>query len=108
MKNNNSNNYIKLEEKSNNKISNIKSLQNHLIEIKSKSIEEKKSELYSILLFTLSMIMNGINHFHFKYMKKSIGLQNYNEFSFVLIRCIFIIGINYIKMLYNKETINQF
>ena len=106
MKNNNSNNYIKLEEKSNNKISNIKSLQNHLIEIKSKSIEEKKSELHSILLFTLSMIMNGINHFHFKYMKKSIGLENYNEFSFVCIRCIFIIILNYIKMYYNKETIN--
>ena len=70
MKNDNSNNYHKLEEISNNKISNIKSFQNHLFEIKSKSIEVKKSELYSILLFALSMVMNGINHFHFKYMKK--------------------------------------
>ena len=46
MKNDNSNNYHKLEEISNNKISNIKSFQNHLFEIKSKPIEVKKSELY--------------------------------------------------------------
>jgi drug/metabolite transporter (DMT)-like permease len=88
--------------------STLSSAYNHLLEIEGETPSKTKSELHSTLLFALSMIVTGINHFHFKYMKKSIGLQNYNEFSFVLIRCIFIIGINYIKMLYNKETINPF
>ena len=88
--------------------STLSSAYNHLIDIEMEVSNQKKSELHSTLLFALSMIVTGINHFHFKYMKKSIGLENYNEFSFVLLRCIFIIGINLIKMFYNKETINPF
>ncbi len=88
--------------------STLSSAYNHLIDIEMEVSNQKKSELHSTLLFALSMIVTGINHFHFKYMKKSIGLENYNEYSFVLLRCIFIIGINLIKMFYNKETINPF
>lgn len=97
----------KSEEINNERLSDLSSAYHHFLEIHYIELnEKKKSELYSILYFALSMIVTGINHFHFKYMKKAVGFDNYNEFSFVLLRCIFIILINFFKMNYNKETIN--
>ena len=66
--NNNSNNYYNIEK----------------IETKSDLSIKKHSEIYFLFLNATSMIINGINHFHFKYLKKSIGKENYDEYSFTI------------------------
>ena len=69
---------------------------------------KKHSEIYYLFNYASSMIFNGINHFQFKYMKKSIGKENYDEYSFTIWRCVFIIILNHFKMRINNETITPF
>ena len=90
--NNNSNNYYNIEK----------------IETKSDLSIKKHSEIYFLFLNATSMIINGINHFHFKYMKKSIGKENYDEYSFTIWRCLFIVILNHFRMKINKEVITPF
>ena len=66
-----------------------------------------KSEYYYLGINALSVITNGINHFHFKYMKQSIG-EGYDEYSFTIWRCLFILMVNYCFMRFKNETLTPF
>ena len=66
-----------------------------------------KSEYYYLGINALSVITNGINHFHFKYMKQSIG-EGYDEYSFTIWRCLFILMVNYCFMRFKNETMTPF
>lgn len=66
-----------------------------------------KNEYYYLGINALSVVTNGINHFHFKYMKKVVG-DGYNDYSFTIWRCLFIILTNYSMMKYKKETLTPF
>jgi len=66
------------------------------------------TELYFLILNAISMIVNGLNHFDFKFLQLCIGQENYNIFPFFIWRSIFIIVLNYFRMIYENETINPF
>ena len=82
-------------------------------DIKTPSLPEQatskplKSEYYYLGINALSVITNGINHFHFKYMKQSIG-EGYDEYSFTIWRCLFILMVNYCFMRFKNETMTPF
>ena len=82
-------------------------------DIKTPSLPEQatskplKSEYYYLGINALSVITNGINHFHFKYMKQSIG-EGYDEYSFTIWRCLFILMVNYCLMRFKNETMTPF
>ena len=70
--------------------------------------KSKRSELYYLMNNALSVITNGINHSHFKYMKQIIGEAGYDEYSFTIWRCLFIMITNYFLMKYRKEQMTPF
>ena len=82
-------------------------------DIKTPSLPEQatskplKSEYYYLGINVLSVITNGINHFHVKYMKQSIG-EGYDEYSFTIWRCLFILMVNYCFMRFKNETMTPF
>ena len=82
-------------------------------DIKTPSLPEQatskplKSEYYYLGINALSVITNGINHFHFKYMKQSIG-EGYDEYSFTIWRCLFLLMVNYCFMRFKNETMTPF
>ena len=65
---------------------------------------EKHSVLYYLILNALSMIAMGVINFHFKLMKKIIGLQNYDEYSFSIWRSFWTMTIDIIAIYCMKET----
>ena len=64
--------------------------------------KKQRSELHYLMINALSVITNGINHSHFKYMKQIIGEAGYDEYSFIIWRCLFIIITNCFLMKYRK------
>ena len=70
--------------------------------------KKQRSELHYLMINALSVITNGINHSHFKYMKQIIGEAGYDEYSFIIWRCLFIIISNYFLMKYRKEQMPPF
>ena len=70
--------------------------------------KSQRSELYYLMINALSVITNGINHSHFKCMKQIIGEAGYDEYSFTIWRCLFIMITNYFLMKYRKEQMTPF
>ena len=69
---------------------------------------EKHSVLYYLILNALSMIAMGVINFHFKLMKRIIGLQNYDEYSFSIWRSFWTMTIDIIALYCMKETTAPF
>ncbi len=69
---------------------------------------KKHSFFYYLILNALSMIEMGVINFHFKLMKRIIGLQNYDEYSFSIWRSFWTITIDIIAIICMIETTTPF
>ena len=69
---------------------------------------QKHSVSYYFILNALSMIVMGVINFHFKLMKIMIGLQNYDEYSFIIWRSFWTIILDIIAIICMIETTAPF